>query len=162
RLSSDGLRYTCRLADEADGSDSVGLTRNLKYRLEAGDARSLDYAITVVSAPSILVERVDYHYPAYTGYVDRSVEGLGDIRAIEGTRMTIHARANGVIHLADVDFEADGRPDLRMTAKETDATASFDLALREDRVTPRHASYVLRFTNDEGRPNRDPVKHAIA
>ena len=61
------------------------MTRNLIYWLEAGDARSLDYAITVVPAASILVERVDYDYPAYTGYADRSVEGIGDIRAIEGT-----------------------------------------------------------------------------
>ena len=62
------------------------MTRSLTYRLEAGDARSLDYAITVVPAASILVERVEYDYPEYTGYVDRSVEGVGDIRAIEGTR----------------------------------------------------------------------------
>ena len=125
--AGDGLRYACRVADEADGSEPVGLTRSLKYRLEAGDARSLDYSINVISAPSILVERVDYHYPPYTGYVDRTVDGLGDIRAIEGTRMTIHARANGAIRVADVDFDADGRPDLRMTAKETGATASFEL-----------------------------------
>src|SRR4029079_4455277 len=53
--SGDGLRYTCRVSDDADGSEMVvGLTRSLKYRLEAGDARSLDYAITVISAPSIL------------------------------------------------------------------------------------------------------------
>ena len=43
----------------------------------------------------ISVERIDYDYPEYTGFVDRSVERLGDIRAIEGTRVTIHARANG-------------------------------------------------------------------
>ncbi len=115
--AGDRLRYACRVADGNDGSDSIGLTRNLTYRFEAGDARSLDYAITVVAAPSILVERVDYHYPPYTGYVDRTVDGLGDIRAIEGTRITIHARANGAIRDADVDFDADGRPDLRMTAK---------------------------------------------
>lgn len=161
--SSDGLRYVCRVADEAEGSEPVGLTRSLKYRLEAGDARSLDYAIKVVSAASILVERVDYHYPPYTGYIDRSVERLGDIRAIEGTRITIHGRANGPIRVADVDFDADGRPDLRMAANGDEASASFELGLREsDRQTPLHASYVLRFTNDEGRTNRDPVKHSIA
>ncbi len=162
KLDRDGLRYTGRLSEEASGSESVGLTRSLKYRLEAGDARSLDYAVTVVSAPSILVERIDYHYPPYTGLVDRSVDALGDIRAIEGTRMTIHARANGAIRVADVDFDADGRPDVRMNVKETGANASFELGLRDDRLTPRHASYVLRFTNDEGRVNRDPVKHSIA
>ncbi len=159
--AGDGLRFVCRVADEADGTQQVGLTRNLSYRLEAGDARSLNYAITVVAAPSILVTRVEYDYPAYTGYIDRSVEGLGDIRAIEGTRVTIHARANGPIRQADVDFDADGRPDLRMTSTGNEARASFELALREDRQTPRHPSYVLRFTNDEGRANHNPVKHSI-
>lgn len=159
--AGDGLRFTCRLNDEANESQHVGLTRNLVYRLEAGDARSLNYKVNVVAAPSILVERVDYHYPPYTGLVDRSVDGLGDIRAIEGTRITIHARANGPIRESNVDFDADGRPDLRMTAKGELATAEFELALREDRQTPTHASYVLRFTNDEGHANRDPVKHEI-
>ena len=160
--AGDGLRYACRVSDEADGSEPVGLTRSLKYRLEAGDARSLDYSIKVISAPSILVEHVDYHYPPYTGYVDRTVDGLGDIRAIEGTRMTIHARANGEIRVGRCGFRC------RRPARSADddegngADASFELSLREDRQTPRHASYVLRFTNDEGRANRDPVKHSIA
>ncbi len=161
KVGADGLRFDCRLADEAQGSANAGVSRNLTYWLEAGDARSLDYAITVVPAASILVERVDYDYPAYTGYVDRSVDGIGDVRAIEGTRVTIHARANGAIREANVDFDADGRRDLQMTTAESKAHASFELALREDRQTPRHASYVLRFTNDEGRTNHDPVKHSI-
>ena len=161
KVSADDLRFSCRLADEAEGSANAGVSRNLKYWLEAGDARSLDYAITVVPAASILVERVDYDYPAYTGYVDQSVDGIGDVRAIEGTRVTVHARANGAIREANVDFDADGRRDLQMTAAESKAHASFELALREDRQTPRHASYVLRFTNDEGRTNHAPVKHSI-
>ena len=48
-----------------------------------------------------------------------------------------------------------------MTAAETKAQRTFELALRDDRQTPQHASYVLRFTNDEGRANHDPVKHSI-
>jgi hypothetical protein len=161
RLGRDGLRFSGRLADEPDASMTAGLTRDVTYWLEAGDARSLNYAITVVPAASILVERVDYDYPAYTGYIDRSVDGVGDIRAIEGTRVTVHARANGAIREANVDFNADGRRDLTMTTADTKAHASFPLELRDDRQTPRHASYVLRFTNDEGRANIDPVKHAI-
>jgi hypothetical protein len=161
KSAGDGQHYTCRIADEADGSQQVGLTRDMTYRLEAGDARSLDYKINVVTAPSILVEHIDYDYPTYTGYVDRTVDGLGDIRAIEGTKVTIRAKANSPIRVADVDFDADGRPDLRMSVAGSEARAEFVLTLREDRQTPRHASYVLRFTNEDSRTNRDPVKHAI-
>ena len=48
-----------------------------------------------------------------------------------------------------------------MSAAEAKAHASFELGLREDRQTPLHASYVLLFSNDEGRSNHDPVKHSI-
>ena len=89
------------------------MAQNLRYRIEAGDARSLDYRGDGRAAPSILVERIEYDYPEYTGYVDRERRrASGDIRAIEGTRVTIHARANGPIKQADVDFDADGRRDL--------------------------------------------------
>jgi hypothetical protein len=123
------------------------LAQNVRYRIEAGDARSLDYHVIVVPAPSILVERIEYDYPEYTGYVDRSVDGSGDIRAIEGTYVTIHARANGPVQQADIDFDADGRRDLKMSGEDAEAHARFELKLREDRQTPQHVSYVLRFTN---------------
>ncbi len=161
RLADGGLKFECRLPDAPDSAGAAGVAQNLTYRIEAGDARSLDYTVTVVTAPSILVERVDYDYPAYTGFVDRSIEKLGDIRAIEGTRVTVHARANGSIKEAMVDFDADGRRDLTMTANDTRARAEFVLALRDDGPTPLHSSYVLRFTNGDGRTNRDPVKHPI-
>ena len=160
--NADGMRYACRVGDEVGGSEAVGVTRNLAYWLEAGDARSLNYKVTVVPAATILVDRVDYDFPDYTAFVDRSVDRIGDIRAIEGTRVTVHARANGPIREAYVDFDADGRRDLTMPATGVDAKAGFVLELREDRQTPRHASYVLRFTNDEGRQNIEPVKHAIS
>lgn len=161
KASGDHVKFSGRLADGADGPESIGLTRSSTYWLEAGDARSLDYAVTVVPAASILVERVEYDYPTYTGYVDRTVDGVGDIHAIEGTKITVHARANGPIREANVDFDADGRRDLTMSASEQKAHAQFELALRDDRITPKHASYVLRFTNEEGRANHDPVKHSI-
>lgn len=164
KRSADGLQFTGRLADDSqtnNASAGAGIARNLKYRLEAGDARTRNYTVQVVPAASILVERIDYHYPPYTGFVDNSIDGVGDIRAIEGTRVTVHARANGQICEANVDFDADGRPDLKMASADQQAQAAFDLALRDDRQTPTHASYVLRFTNDEGRTNRIPVKHSI-
>jgi len=161
KLSRGNLRFEGRLPNEKNGSGESGLAQNITYRIEAGDARTLDYAVKVVEAPSILVERIEYDYPEYTGYVDRQVEELGDIRAIEGTRITVHARANGAIKEAHVDFDADGRREVVMKASHAKASASFLLALRDDRRTPEHASYVLRFANEEGRPNHSPVKHSI-
>ena len=148
--STAGLRFTGQIPPAEDPSQT-GVAQNLHYRIEAGDARSLDYAVTVVTAPTITVQRIDYKYPAYTGFTDRSVERLADIRAIEGTRVTIHARANEPIEDAAIDFEADGRRDVRLQATGSDAQASFTLELREDRQTPKYTSYALRFTGTDGR-----------
>ncbi len=155
-----GLRFTGQIPPAEDAARG-GIAQNLRYRIEAGDARSLEYAVTVVATPTITIERIDYDYPEYTGFTDRSVERLGDIRAIEGTRVVIHARANQPIEEAAVDFEADGRRDVRFKSSGSDAQAEFLLELRDDRQTPKFTSYVLRFTGTDGRPNRDPVKFPI-
>ncbi len=158
--SAAGLRFTGQIPPAEDGT-KAGVAQNLRYRIEAGDARSLEYAVTVVAAPTITIERIDYDYPDYTDFTDRSVDRLGDVRAIEGTRVTIHAHANEPIEDAAIDFEADGRRDVRLNANGSDAQASFTLELRDDRQTPKFTSYVLRFTGAAGRPNRDPVKYPI-
>lgn len=158
--STAGLRFTGQIPPQQDAAQG-GIAQDLHYRIEAGDARSLEFTVTVVAAPTITVERIDYDYPDYTRFVDRSIDRLGDIRAIEGTRVTIHARANEPIESASVDFEADGRRDLALAAEGSDAQASFLLELRDNRHTPKFTSYVLRFTGVDGRSNRDPVKFPI-
>lgn len=154
-----GLRFTGQIPPQGDAA--LGVAQDLRYHIEAGDARSLEYKVTVISAPTITVEQIDYDYPDYTGYADRSIERLGDIRAIEGTRVTIHARANQPIDEAAVDFESDGRRDVQFTARGEQAQASFTLELRDDRLTAKYTSYSLRFTGVDGRSNRDPVKFPI-
>jgi len=158
--SAAGLRFTGQIPPAQKGV-FAGVAQDFRYRIEAGDARSREYAVSVVAAPMITIEKIDYDYPAYTGFADHSVERLGDIRAIEGTKVTIHARANEPIKEAAVDFEADGRNDVVFNPSGHEARTSFVLALRDDHQTPKYTSYVLRFTGDDGRSNRDPVKYPI-
>lgn len=159
--TASGRRFQGRLPEDPRPGGVVGVARDLRYWIEAGDARSREFVITVVTAPTIVVQRVDYDYPDYTGFADQSVEGLGDIRAIEGTRVTIHAQANGRIAESYLDFEADGRRDIAMKTDGTKAQADFTLTLRNDRYTPQYTSYVVRLTNSAGRKNREPVQHPI-
>jgi hypothetical protein len=159
--SESGLHFTAQLPAPTEPGRPTGVSQNLRYLIEAGDARSHVYSVTVVAAPTITVTRVDYEYPAYTGYANRSIDGLGDIRAIEGTRVTIHAEANSPIQDAAIDFEADGRRDVRMTVDGNEAQASFVLGLRDDHQTAKYKSYAVRFTGTDGRANRDPVKYPI-
>ncbi len=158
--SAAGLRFSGQIPPAHEGA-LAGVAQDFRYRIEAGDARSREYSVSVVAAPTITIEKIDYDYPDYTGFADHSVERLGDIRAIEGTKVTIHARANQPIKEAAIDFEADGRRDVALQSTGNEAQASFVLALRDDRQTPKFTSYVLRFTGDDGRANRDPVKYPI-
>lgn len=159
RQSENGYRYEASLPPPT--AKSLGLDEDLSYRIEAGDARTVDYKLTVVTAPAIIVRQVEYEYPDYTGYLDQAIQNLGDIRGIEGTRVTIRAEANGLIDSAEVDFDSDGRSDLRMQHEGKKATASFVLGLREDRRTPLHNGYTLRFKNQDGRTNLRPAQYQI-
>lgn len=161
KRAGEADRFELSLSTLAKPGEPADLSGAARYRVEAGDGRSVSYDVRVVPAPAIAVTSVDYDYPEYTGYLDRAQRGAGDIRGIERTRVTIHAAANTPLETAHVDFEADGSPDKRMRVDGREAVVSFQLALRDDRRTPQHTSYVLRVKNADGVPNRRPAKHRI-
>ena len=156
-----GLRYECRVPGRAALGGSGGIQNDLTYWIEAGDAISARYDISVFSQPTLVVDRIRYEYPSYTGDAPREVQNTGDISAIEGTIVKIWAVSNQPIASAHVDFEADGRHDLLMNSEDRQASTNFALELRDDRRSPRYQSYVLRYTTDEGRKNPSPPKYRI-
>ena len=156
-----GPRFECRVPGRIAPGGSGGIQNDLTYWIEAGDARSPRYEVAVFSQPTLVVDRIRYEYPSYTGYATREVENTGDISAVEGTIVTIWAVSNQPIDTAHVDFEADGRHDLLMNSEDSRATTSFPLELRDDRLTPRYQSYVLRYSTVEGRKNPSPPKYHI-
>lgn len=152
--------YTISLPAKRRGVES-GIQQDLLYWITAGDARSKEHEIKVYSRPTIVVTGVRYDYPAYTGFPTQTVPDTGDIRGVEGTRVTISALSNLPLKSAHVDFAADGRRDLAMNVDGERASISFTLTLQEDRRTPKHKSYALRMTSTEGRENNDPAKYRI-
>ena len=155
-LGDDRYDHTCLLP-----AGEASLQQDLHYRIEAGDAITRPFYVEVVAAPTIFVRALDYKYPTYTGLLARRVERLGDIKAIEGTEVTLEALANSEIQSAHVDFDCDGTLDQRMTVDALRAKVTFRLALEEDRKTPWHGSYQLVFKNVEGQQNPQPVRHQI-
>jgi hypothetical protein len=137
------------------------LQQTLSYTIRAGDAVTRPYTITVVAAPTIVVRAVEYDYPSYTGLLKQRVEHQGDLKAIEGTRVTLEALANQDIDAAHVDFDCDDALDLRMQAREQTARGTFTLSLGDDRQTPEHGSYQVVFKNSAGERNPQPVRHQI-
>ncbi len=159
--STQGVRHTLSLPPGGGSTAALGLQGDLSYRLEAGDARTRNYRVEVLAAPTIAPVSVTYDYPKYTGYSRREVEGVGDLRAIEGTRVTITADANLPIDSAQIDLGADGRPDVRMQVNKNRATGP--LTLRRDPQTAGDSttSYVLRFTSTDNQANNSPPQYRV-
>jgi len=180
--SADGYghRYECRLPPE-----ELGLQQGVSYYLTAGDYTTRRFTIDVQTAPTIGVDQIEYNYPAYTGFPTRTVKrqgdlrAIGDVRAIEGTQVTIHAAANRAIHRAEIDLGCTGLHELPMQPQHPvvggigdshtppprgsrSATGRFTLRLDpNDPNLPEYDSYQLRFRDDAGRLNPRPTRHQI-
>ena len=152
-------RFQCRLPP-----GNLGIQQNCVYYLAAGDCRSRRYRIEVQTAPTIVVDRVTYHYPAYTGIADRTVRQQGDLQGIEGTEVTIHATANTEIKpgTAEIDLGCTGRGGLKMSTDGRAAVGRLTLRLNpKDPSIAEYDSYQLRFADAQGRENDRPVRHNI-
>ena len=141
---------------------SGGLSQDLEYHVECGDAVSPRFKVTVVTQPVMSVEEIVYEYPAYTGRETETIPKRGDIEALEGTRVTVRGAANDDIATAHIDFDHDGRRDQAMRIEGRKADTTFTLGFRRDTPDlPEHDSYQLRFTNPDGHENPTPILHSI-
>ena len=106
RPVEDGLRQYRGIIS---GDNGRGILRGLTYRIEAGDARSDDFRITVARPPSAAVEAVHYEFPPYTE-IPAQIELNGNIDAIEDTSVRLTASTNLPVQSARILFsdEVDG------------------------------------------------------
>jgi hypothetical protein len=167
QLDASGLRHEALLPPDG------GMRQDTEYRIVAGDGVSRNYRIRVVAAPVIEVRSVEYEYPAYTRRPKEVVEQQGDLKALEGTRVTIRALANQPIRSATLEFNPPGSspavpgaptpaPErILMTSQGSEAVRAFHLELSADRRTPRHGAYAISFISSAGIPSVEPVVHRI-
>ncbi|NIP84096.1 MAG: hypothetical protein GTO03_00445, partial [Planctomycetales bacterium] len=155
----EGERYhTCQLPD-----DPSGFGQDVVYRIQAGDATSPAYHVRVVIAPTIQVKKIEYTYPPYTGIADHALEGVGDIKAIEGTVVVIHAEASHDIGSAYLQLE--GIRGQSLPLKFEGRAARGQLRLQRKQVgqesLPLWTHYRLNMTTPAGAANENPVRHRI-
>ena len=157
-LAEGRYRHSCDLPP-----GRFGLQQDTEYYLAAGDCRTRRFKLEVQTAPSILVDSVEYDYPEYTGIPHRIDRRVADLKAIEGTRVTVRATANHQIERALVEMDCDPRRALKMTIENpSTASARFTLMMDpNDPAGPEHESYQLRFTEKSGEQNRLPIRHRI-
>jgi len=153
-----GYRHVASLPESKEG-----LQQDVAYRIEAGDAVSGTFRVHVIDAPTIVVDRIEYKYPAYAGREPNpfTIEHRGDIKELEGTQVTIHATANQPIKSGSIDFGCDHKPDVKLKIDGKTATGGFVLSLDKDRKGPLYASYQLLITNDRNMENAQPIQHHI-
>jgi hypothetical protein len=141
-IGADG-RHVATLLDATRGLD-----RSVELVIIAGDARTTPLRIAVVDAPTLLVREVRYDYPDYTQLEDETVPWQGDLKGVEGTRVTLVAESNRPLEAAWVDLGCDGKSELRLRTSTQDlarATGSFMLRLNRERSGAEHATYRLMF-----------------
>lgn len=177
-----GFQFEAKLpASASDDVAQQGLQQDIIYRVEAGDAVGFSYHVKVRSVSTIDVQRVDLIYPEYTARGHETLERTGDVRAVEGTRVTLHARANRPIRSAEIEFFTPGtiaeeggarKPAAKIpltvvpTPGETgesdrkSAQVSFILMLQPD-GKPKYDSYQLRFVSEDQQTSSEPVIHQL-
>jgi hypothetical protein len=95
--------------------DTAHFPRGFRFRVVANDAVTADYDV-LVQQPPLLVPldgkpspQVMLDYPAYTGLSSPQAlpPGLGDVEAINGTSVTLRARADRPLHRAWIEYQPD-------------------------------------------------------
>ena len=113
--------------------------------------------------PTIVVDSLQYTYPKYTGLGNRLVTDAADIRAIEGTQITLQATANREIQWAGIELDGQANQRVRMRTDGRQAHGQFMLKLGKDGESTQRW-YQIRFAESETgehRENLDPVRHRI-
>ena len=159
-----GSLYRCDFPPAAKRGQPKGIQQNTEYQIVAGDAKSSLFHLTKIDRPTLTLERIELLYPEYTGFQPQTLTNGGDIRAIEGTRITVLSQANQRIASAGIDWNVDGQWDVELQVSgdaKQKASGAFTLELEADRRTPKQQSYVLRFKNERDELNYEPVRYRI-
>ncbi|MEX0716110.1 MAG: hypothetical protein WD066_05970 [Planctomycetaceae bacterium] len=160
----DGVgRHRALLVGEA----GRGIRQSMTYRVEAGDARSDTYRVTVLQPPSATVARIAYDYPEYMDVDPRSSEEPR-IEAWEGTRVTLSATTNVPVEKAWIEFSDDEQFTHRgeeFRVEQVDGTSlrhTWTLELRPIDATPRSPKfYRIRVLTAKGERDPSPIVHGI-
>ncbi len=135
----------------------TNVQQSMDYYLTGGDAETLRYHLEVRPAPTITSIDHDLAFPKYTKLPPRAgVEG-GMIEAIEGTKVTIHAKTNMPAMAANLNLA--GETPITMTIDSDDRSS----LTGEFTVQPpgKSATYTIDFRTASGQHNPSPVTYDI-
>jgi hypothetical protein len=128
--------------------------QTVDYYLTGGDAESRHYKLKVLPAPMVVSITHDLKFPDYTGFPPREGAEGGNVEAIEGTLVTVHARTNQPAESGSLELGPLGSK--WMTPSSSDAT----LLEGQFRVV-KTGKYHVAFKTTGGQVNPNPVVHDI-
>lgn len=147
------------------GVNGRGIRQNLTYHIEAGDAVSDEYQVSVIQPPSATIHSVRYEYPAYMELAAVEQPG-GAIDAYEGTKVTLDATTNMPITSFEVlfsDEEDSASPleefQIEKTINKNTITATWKLKLRADGTFPKY--YQIKCRNEAGQTTLSPTVYPL-
>ena len=150
--------------DSVDGSFTsrvFDLTKRTEYYVDANGIRSPPYALSVTDLPAMSSMAIDLRFPAYTGLPPEHLKDGGDVAAVVGTNVTIHATITKPVRGGTLAFDngtkvpfsvgADGRLSASFPVKTT-GFYRVDLVAPDGANVPGSAQYAV-----EALPDRPPT-----
>ena len=145
------------------GDSDRGIRQNLTYRIEAGDATSEIYSITVEQPPTARVTEIHYVYPAYMDLPERT-DSTGAIEAWEDTTLTLLAESSepvreAVLQMSDDNAFSVRGEELQMAIDGIKLSVNWKLTHREDGTFPKF--YRIQLTDLEGQKDPEPAVYPV-
>ena len=129
-----------------------GFNSSADYWIAQGESQSKQYRIEVLPAASVEVVSLAYKFPDYTGKLPETIEHGGDIKALEGTEVTVAVRSTLPLQEIDLVFDDNQANRVRMMitdAQKTEAKGTFTL-----KASAPHRSFAFRATDTNGNASR--------
>ena len=128
--------------------------QSMDYYVTGGDAESSHYHLEVSPAPTITSITLDLDFPKYTNVPRRTgVEG-GNVEAIEGTMVTVHAKTNMPATAATLDIA-------NATAVSMDIASDDPTELSVQFKVTKTGTYKINFRTTGNQLNPNPVIYDI-
>ncbi|MBL0890498.1 MAG: Ig-like domain-containing protein [Gemmatimonadaceae bacterium] len=94
--SADSARFRSRLFD---------IVTPTEYYVESADVRSAVFRLTVNDMPAVSRVSLDLQFPAYSGLPREHIDDGGDVAAIVGTTVTVHATVTRAVAGGTLRFD---------------------------------------------------------
>ena len=129
-----------------------GFHSSVDYRIAQGESQSKQYRIDVQPAASVEIVSLRYDFPDYTGLPPEVKEHGGDVRALEGTTVTVSVRSTLPLQKIDIVFDENPTSNVLMQVvdvQKTEAKGTFTL-----KTSFPYKTFSFRATDANGNASR--------